>query len=112
MPYDPKRIGKAIAAARIKRKVSRNKWAIDAGISEGTIRAIENGKTKSPGLNVIYQLADALEAPVWELLGEDVPWRVEYEELSAAMDRIHARGASRGAGLDRALGQYDEPDHD
>ena len=103
MPYAPKKIGQAIEAVRKRLGISTNAWAKEAGLSEGTIRAIVDGTTASTKLVTIYKMAEAVGVPVWELLGEDVPWKKEYEELRVTLARIRALEEEKSKALDEAL---------
>lgn len=103
MAYEPKRVGRAIEAVRLRLGISTNAWAKRAGLSEGTIRAIVDGTTASTKLETLYRMADAVGVPVWELLGEDVPWKREYEDLRTTLTRIQDLEEEKARALHEAL---------
>lgn len=91
MPYSRNKLSMAVIRIRDRLKasgVSRDAWAKRSGVKEGTIRAIEDGRTKAPTIETLHQLADGAGVPLWELLGEDVYWRDEYFKLRAALEVI------------------------
>lgn len=103
MPYDRKRIADAIDRIAEREGLSINAWAKAAGLVPGTFRAIREGRTKSIALQTIYKMADGAGVPVWEVLGEDVPWKAEYEDLRATVARMEEFEAARNEALREAL---------
>lgn len=62
-------VGESIKEKRKERKLSQNQLAKKAGIAQATLSAIESS-TKSPAVDTVEKLADALECSISELLGE------------------------------------------
>lgn len=62
-------VGDNIKEKRKAKHVSQNQLAKKAGIAQATLSAIESS-TKSPAVDTIEKLAEALECSVSELLGE------------------------------------------
>lgn len=97
MSFDPKKLSDAIDRIAARRQISINAWATKAGLVPGTFRAIKTGRTRSVGLDTIYKMAEAVDVSVWELLGEELPWKARYEELRAVLVRIQELDAARAS---------------
>jgi transcriptional regulator with XRE-family HTH domain len=73
--YHPEKLGDFIAKEREKRFPSRRVFAKKIGIDAVTVGYIENGDTKSPGLETILAIADGLKVSPMKLIsiykGED-----------------------------------------
>lgn len=102
-------IGQMVRLARAKRGVSRRQLAVLSRISERYLAQIEGGRG-NPSVNVLKAIADALAAPVFELLPRregrgaldrvlDLLGRVPPAELPAIAAAIEDR---LGAAADRA----------
>lgn len=63
-------IGDNVRRKREIKKISQNKLAKLAGIAQPTLSAIENS-TKSPTIDTVIMLADALECSVSSLISEE-----------------------------------------
>lgn len=61
----------AVRRLRLARGLKQQELATRAGIPQGHVSGIENGK-KSAGVDVLARLAEALECPVTELLAPDL----------------------------------------
>lgn len=70
-------IGKRVSIARRRKRLSMNMLAMRAGTSHGYISQLEGGKIPSPGLERLARIAEVLEVPVSDLLGE-----VQYDPAS------------------------------
>lgn len=64
-------IGENIRKYRTKERLSREKLALKCKglFSASHLRAIEKGKTKNPGIDIIVGIADALGISIDELIG-------------------------------------------
>jgi transcriptional regulator with XRE-family HTH domain len=59
-----------VGEARKSRRLSQQRLAEQAGISIGTVRAIETGRIKDPGVFTVRSIASALDLTVDDLVAE------------------------------------------
>ena len=79
-------VGKNIQTIREARGYSQNALAKKAGIAQATISAIEK-ETKSPSVDTVILIANALCVPVADLIGEAAkPDGLTGQEINLIMD--------------------------
>lgn len=110
MPYEQERVSSAFQAVMKRKELNPHSWAKKASgepgvgeISHNTINNIVNGTTRAPRIDTLYRLADAAGVPLWELIGEDVPWKGEATELRRQLAEIRDLDRTKRQILDRAL---------
>lgn len=119
MTYDPERLASAVAAVMEAKGLNPNAWAVKASalpgsgsISHNTINNILSGYTRAPRIDTLYALAEAAGVPLWQILGEHVPWKAEAEELRRRLNALKAHEHERRQLLDQALRDTDLPSND
>lgn len=91
-------LGQRIATIRSRRRITQEALAEAAGVSVDLVRKLEQGRRKSARLDTITQIANALDAPIAELIGKPAGLAID-----AQGQEIHA--------IRRAIvGVYDPPD--
>ena len=91
-----KAMGKRIAAIRRERGWSQEGLAAETEVTASYIARIEIG-IRRPTLDVLGQIADALEVPIWRLLTEnrmtteERSWKRNARELSELVDDMPAK---------------------
>lgn len=63
----------ALKAMREKRNLNQQQLAKKSGVKQPVICCIETGETKSPGIQILWRLAQALKCTVDDLIDEDAP---------------------------------------
>jgi len=64
----PRRLKTVLRELRESKEMTQVDLAKKSGVAQGYISALEAGKKKTPGLDVLKRLARALGVPVTELL--------------------------------------------
>lgn len=73
-------IGERIRAARIRAGIDVPEAARRAGVDRSYWWRLENGERKDIGAEALRKVAAALDCPVAELLGEDIPAPLSEED--------------------------------
>jgi transcriptional regulator with XRE-family HTH domain len=85
-------IGDRILRLRLERGLSVADLASAVGVSEGAIRQLEAGTTKSPGLMLGLRIADCLSADPWYLaLGEGTSLTDRLIVIERRLDALEQR---------------------
>ena len=66
-------IGDKINQRRVEKRLSLAELARRANISKSYLHAIESGETQSPSAEILFRLANELDATIADLLGEEDP---------------------------------------
>lgn len=119
MPYDQKRVIAAFKSVMEEKELNPYSWATkvskvpgEGNISHNTINSILNGNTYSPRLDTLYRLAEAAGVPLWELIGEEVPWKRVALSLRKDLREIQQADRDRVSLLDSKLLDIPLPDED
>ena len=62
--------GSRLKELRLAKKYGVNQLALKSGVSSAQISRYENGKRKTPQIDTVKKLADALDVSVSELIGK------------------------------------------
>lgn len=85
-------IGDRIRGLRLERGLTIADLASSVGVSQGAIRQLEAGTTKSPGLMLGLRIADCLSADPWYLaLGEGTSLTDRLIVIERRLDALEQR---------------------
>lgn len=90
------RFGERLRAFRVAKGVSASELAYRVGVTEGAIRSMETGATKSPSFAVGLKIAAVLGVDAWRLAtGAETPLvmtdPVKRESIEARFDEVERR---------------------
>lgn len=92
-PEFVQRIGENIRAAREARQITAEKLATKSGLVVSTITHLEAGSVKSPRLQTLLRIANALDAPPALLfdMGDERRYTDEVRQAAATLLRVVER---------------------
>lgn|GEM_PF-2092419 len=97
--------GDRLRRLRLARLLSTSDLAFRVGVTEGAIRQLESGRTKSPGFSIGLKLAEALEVDPWLLsMGVSQQTRNQQPKDGTLKDRV-ASLETRVTRIERQLSQ-------
>lgn len=89
----PEEVGRRIKERREARGLKQEELALEAGITQGTLSAIERGKTKNPEAGTLLNIASALNTSPYLIVFDHIPPDAMQHTVAALVhvwDRLSA----------------------